>query len=73
MKGFDIMQDKRFAELKAALFDWGRDYIEEFLGYEYPFGEDPGVTEARMDAVYRDSDEETLEDFYRRFCIEEVP
>lgn len=25
--------DERFEELKKALFDWGNDYIEEFLGY----------------------------------------
>ena len=64
------MKDRRFEELKAALFDWGRDYIEEFLGYEYPNGEDPGVTESRMDAAREDMDEETLEDFFRRFLIE---
>ena len=26
--------DKRFEELKSALFNWGTDYIEEFLGFE---------------------------------------
>ena len=26
--------DKRFEELKRELFDWGYDYIEEFLGCE---------------------------------------
>ena len=26
--------DKRFEELKEALFSWGMDYIEEFLGFE---------------------------------------
>ena len=26
--------DERFEELKRELFDWGSDYIEEFLGFE---------------------------------------
>lgn len=66
-------RDPRFRALKSALRDWGRDYVEEFLGYEYPYGEDPGITEARMDATMEEMNEELLEDFYRRFMIEEAP
>lgn len=29
----ELKMDERFEELKKALFDWGNDYIEEFLGY----------------------------------------
>lgn len=66
--------DERWRELKAALFDCGREYIEEFIGYEYPAYEDPGVTEARMDITFEeDMDDETFDDFYRRFVVEQCP
>jgi len=65
--------DQRWFELRDSLIDWGRDYIEEFLGYEYPYGEDVGMVETRLDAAFRDMDDETVEDFYRRFCVEECP
>ena len=59
----------RFAELKRALFDWGADYIEEFLGYEYPHDEDKDVTENRLDMAYDDMPDKLLEEFYEKFNI----
>ena len=73
MKAFEKLKDKRWLELRESLFDWGRDYVEEFLGTEYPYGEDPGITSARLDATFLEMDDEDVEDFYRRFCIEECP
>ena len=36
--------DERFERLKSALFDWGLDYIEEFLGYEADYSGPPVKT-----------------------------
>ena len=45
------MLDKRFEELKSELFSWGRDYIEEFLGFEYDFDGDKDTIDNAMDEV----------------------
>ena len=63
-------KDQRLEQLKADLLDYGRDYIEEFIGYEYPNGEDCGVIEARIDAAFRDMDEDTRNEFFQKFCID---
>ena len=61
--------DKRFEELKRELFDWGYDYIEEFLGFEYDFDWDKDTIDNAMDEVYEQMPEEELEVFYQKFNI----
>lgn len=61
---------KRFEKLKSALFDWGSDYIEEFLGFEYDANWDKDTIDNAMDEVYQQMDDEDLEKFYEKFCIE---
>lgn len=63
------MLDKRFEELKSALFIWGRDYIEEFLGFEYDLDWDKDTIDNAMDEVYEQMSEEELEVFYQKFNI----
>ena len=62
--------DKRFEELKRELFDWGYDYIEEFLGCEIDYDWDKDTIDNLMDEVYQQMPEEELEVFYQKFCIE---
>lgn len=59
--------DKRFKELKSELFSWGRDYIEEFLGFEYDSDLDKDAIDNVMDEVYEQMPEEELEVFYQKF------
>lgn len=62
--------DKRFEELKKALFDWGNDYIEEFLGYsEDVAGMEKDEIEDLMNETYDQMPEEELEEFYKKFLI----
>ena len=61
--------DKRFEKLKEALFNWGTDYIEEFLGFEIDSDWGKGAIEDAMDEVYNQMPEEELEVFYEKFCI----
>lgn len=61
--------DKRFEELKEALFSWGTDYIEEFLGFEIDGDWEKDSIENAMDEVYEQMPEEELEVFYQKFCI----
>ena len=61
---------KRFEKLKSALFNWGSDYIEEFLGFEYDPDWDKDTIDNAMDEVYQQMDEEDLIKFYEKFCIE---
>lgn len=63
------MLDKRFEELKSELFSWGRDYIEEFLGFEYDSDWDKDTIDNVMDEVYEQMLEEELEVFYQKFNI----
>lgn len=60
----------RFEKLKSALFNWGNDYIEEFLGFEYDPDWDKDTIDNAMDEVYQQMDAEDLEKFYEKFCIE---
>ena len=50
--------DKRFEELKRELFDWGYDYIEEFLGCEIDYDWDKDTIDNLMDEVYQQMPEE---------------
>ncbi|WP_418434116.1 hypothetical protein [Anaerotignum lactatifermentans] len=61
--------DKRFEELKEALFSWGMDYIEEFLGFEIDNDWEKDSIENAMDEIYEQIPEEELETFYQKFCI----
>lgn len=61
--------DKRFEKLKEALFNWGTDYIEEFLGFEIDSDWEKDAIEDAMDEVYNQMPEEELEVFYEKFCI----
>lgn len=61
--------DKRFEELKRELFDWGTDYIEEFLGFEIDYDWNEEIIENAMDEIYKQMPEEELEVFYEKFCI----
>lgn len=72
MKTIEKLNDERWLELRESLIDYGRDYIEEFLGYEYPYGEDIGVISARLDAAFRDMDDDDVEEFYAKFCIDDA-
>lgn len=61
--------DERFEELKAVLFSWGYDYIEEFLGYEIDYDWEKDTIDGLMDEVYEQMNEEELEAFYQKFNI----
>lgn len=60
----------RFEKLKKELFNYGTDYIEEFLGYEIDSDWEKDVVDNLMDEVYKQMPEEELEVFYKNFCIE---
>ena len=60
----------RFEKLKKELFNYGTDYIEEFLGYEIDSDWEKDVVDNLMDEVYKEMPEEELEVFYKNFCIE---
>ena len=61
--------DRRFEELKSALFNWGTDYIEEFLGFEIDSDWEKDTIDNAMDEVYEQMPEEELEMFYEKFLI----
>ena len=62
--------DKRFEKLKSALFSWGTDYIEEFLGFEIDSDWEKDTIDNAMDEVYEQMPEEELEVFYQKFLID---
>ena len=62
--------DKRFEELKRELFNWGIDYIEEFLGFEIDYDWEKDTIDNAMDEVYEQMPDDELEVFYEKFCIE---
>lgn len=66
----DKRELNRFEKLKSELFNWGSDYIEEFLGFEYDSDWDKDAIDNAMDEVYQQMDAEDLEKFYEKFCIE---
>lgn len=61
--------DERFERLKSALFNWGLDYIEEFLGYEVD-GWDKDALDSMLDEAYAQMPEEILTEFYQKFNID---
>lgn len=61
--------DKRFEELKSELFNWGTDYIEEFLGFEIDSDWEKDTIDNAMNEVYEQMPEEELEVFYQKFNI----
>lgn len=64
-------ESMRFEKLKKALFDWGDDYIEEFLGYsEDVNGMSRNEIEELMDDAYDQMEEEELQEFYDKFEID---
>ena len=61
--------DERFEELKRELFDWGSDYIEEFLGFEIDYNWEKDTIDNALDEIYVQMPDEELEVFYEKFCI----
>ena len=61
--------NERFEELKRELFNWGLDYIEEFLGFEADDYSNDEL-ENLMDQAYENMSDDELEEFYAKFCIE---
>ena len=61
--------NKRFEELKSELFNWGTDYIEEFLGFEIDSDWEKDTIDNAMNEVYEQMPEEDLEVFYQKFNI----
>lgn len=63
--------DKRFEDLKKAIFNMGHsDYIEEFLGYEInatDYSKDE--LDNLMDEAYQQMPEEQLNEFYAKYCL----
>lgn len=58
----------KFERLKKALFDWGLDYIEEFLGFEADnYSKDE--LDRLMDEAYEEKDSEEMEEFYAKFNV----
>lgn len=66
-------ESMRYEKLKEALFDWGDDYIEEFLGYSVDVsGKDKSDIEELMDEAHDQMDEAELQEFYDKFLIDET-
>ena len=63
--------DKRFEDLKKAIFNMGHtDYIEEFLGYEISSTDySKDELDNLMDEVYQQMPDEELEVFYTKYCV----
>ena len=63
--------DKRFEDLKKAIFNMGHtDYIEEFLGYEINAADySKDELDNLMDEAYQQIPEEILNEFYAKYCI----
>lgn len=61
--------DRRFEELKSQLFEWGTDYIEEFLGFEINSDWEKDTIDDAMNETYQQMPEEELEKFYQKFLI----
>ena len=60
---------ERFERLKRELFNWGPEYIEEFLGYEYDRSLSKDAIDNLLDGARNDMDRERLEEFYEKFLI----
>jgi len=63
------MEDHRFELFKEELFNYGKDYIEDFLGYDIDSEEPKDVTERRMDEAYQQMPDDILAKFYKEFNI----
>ena len=63
--------DKRFEDLKKAIFNMGHsDYIEEFLGYEINTADySKDELDNLMDEAYQQMPDEELEIFYAKYCV----
>lgn len=63
------MKNYKFESLKRALFNWGLDYIEEFLCMEAD-GYSKDELDELMDNRYEEISEEDLQEFYDKFMIQ---
>lgn len=63
------IMDSRFEELKRELFNWGTDYIEEFLGFEIDSNWEKDTIDNAMDEVYEQMPADELEIFYQKFNV----
>ena len=63
--------DKRFEDLKKAIFNMGHtDYIEDFLGYEIDSTDySKDELDNLMDEAYEQMPDEELEVFYAKYCV----
>lgn len=52
------------------MFDWGTDYIEEFLGFEIDTDWKKDTIDNAMNEVYEQMPEEELRMFYEKFLID---
>jgi len=68
----ELYEDWRIEILKSQLFDWGRDYIEEFIGEELDPDWDKDDIDDLMDEAIAQMPEEELEVFMEKFCVDEL-
>lgn len=69
-KGRKVMEDK-YEKLKKQLFIWGKDRIEEFLGYSDNItGLSKDAIENLMDETYSQMPDDVLEEFYQKYLID---
>lgn len=63
--------DKRFEDLKKAIFNMGHtDYIEEFLGCEIDTADySKDELDNLMDEAYQQMSDEKLNEFYAKYCL----
>lgn len=63
--------DKRFEDLKKAIFNMGHtDYIEEFLGHEISSTDySKDELDNLMDEAYEQMPDEILNEFYAKYCL----
>ena len=62
--------DKRFEELKRAIFTMGLDYVDEFLCYQVDVADySKDELDNMMDEAYQQMPEDKLNEFYEKFCV----
>ena len=62
--------DKRFEDLKRAIFNMGLDYVDEFLGYQVDVADySKDELDNMMDEAYQQMTEDKLDEFYEKFCV----
>ncbi len=59
--------------LQQRLFQAGHETIEDFLGYEYPWGESEDVTARRIEMAYQQMPDEELRLFYKTNAKDREP